>query len=90
MINKIESDLHKDAVTERVDTHAADLEEKVECTLKEFMEGCTKTLHYHRTITLGDGQTTSFESLKKEVDIKPGMKPGTKLRFVGEGNTPAN
>ena len=55
MIKKIESDLHKEAVTERVDTHAKDLEVCCKCTLKEFFEGCTKTLNFKRTITLGDG-----------------------------------
>ena len=86
MINRIESDLHKDAVTERVDTHAMDLEVKCSCTLKEFFEGCTKTLPFFRTITQGDGLTTADERIEKEIEIKPGMKPGTVLRFVGEGN----
>ena len=57
MINRIESDLHKDAVTQRVDTHAKDLEVKCTCTLKEFFEGCTKTLMFDRTTTQGDGLT---------------------------------
>ena len=26
--------------------------------------------------------------MSKEIQIKPGMKPGTVLRFVGEGNKP--
>ena len=86
MINRIESDLHKDAVTERVDTHAKDLEVKCTCTLKEFFEGCTKTLPFARNITQGDGQTTELEGTEKEIEIKPGMRPGTVLRFVGEGN----
>ena len=86
MINRIESDLHKEAVTERVDTHAKDLEVDCKCSLKEFFEGCTKTLPIMRTITQGDGQTTAQERSEKEIDIKPGMKPGTVLRFVGEGN----
>ena len=86
MIKKIESDLHKEAVTERVDTHAKDLEVQCTCTLKEFLLGCTKTLPFTRTITLGDGLTTEDERTEKEIDIKPGMKPGTKLRFKGEGD----
>ena len=58
MIEKIESDLHRDAVTERKDTHAPDLEIKTSCTLKEFFMGCTKKLNFSKTITLGDGKTT--------------------------------
>ena len=30
------------------------------------------------------------DDIKEEIDIKPGMKPGTQLRFVGEGHKPAN
>lgn len=33
MIERIESDLHKDAVVERTETHAADLEIKCFCSL---------------------------------------------------------
>lgn len=55
MIEKIESDLHRDAVTERKDTHAADLKITCTCTLLEFFHGSTKTLSYTRTITQGDG-----------------------------------
>ena len=29
-------------------------------------------------------------NVQKEIEIKPGMKPGTVLRFVGEGNQPNN
>lgn len=54
------------------------------------MEGCTKTLTVGREMTSGDGQTTFDEYLEKEIDIKPGMKPGTVMRFVGEGNQLAN
>ena len=28
--------------------------------------------------------------VEKEIEIKPGMKPGTVLRFIGEGNQPNN
>jgi DnaJ-class molecular chaperone len=90
MIEKIESDLHKDAVTERKDTHAADLNINWACTLLEFFYGSTKLIAYKRLVTQGDGQTTEYTMVEKEIEIKPGMKPGTVLRFVGEGNQPAN
>ena len=39
MIKKIEADIHKDAVTERVDTHCEDLCITCDCTLEEFFSG---------------------------------------------------
>ena len=91
MLNKIESDLHKDAVTDRAQTHEEDLHIDVTCTLKELMTGCSKAFPVYRKLTMGDGVST-YDQMdgKKEIDIKPGMKPGTQLRFVGEGHQPAN
>ena len=91
MLNKIESDLHKDAVTDRAQTHEVDLHIDVTCTLKELMTGCSKAFPVYRKLTMGDGMST-YDQMdgKKEIDIKPGMKPGTQLRFVGEGHQPAN
>ena len=91
MLNKIESDLHKDAVTDRAQTHEVDLHIDVTCTLKELMTGCSKAFPVYRKLTMGDGQST-YDQMdgQKEIDIKPGMKPGTQLRFVGEGHQPAN
>ena len=60
MIERIESDLHKDAVTERAETHAPDLQVKCCCSLKEFFYGSTKELVFARTITQGDGVTEAL------------------------------
>lgn len=90
MIEKIESDLHKDAVTDRRDMHADDLCISCSCTLKEFFYGSTKTLTFAKVVTQGDGSTEETVSVEKEVEIQPGMKDGTVLRFVGEGNHPNN
>ena len=38
-IEKIEADIHKDAITERVDIQTADLCVSCECTLEEFFYG---------------------------------------------------
>ena len=57
MIERIESDLHKEAVTERVDTHAADLKIVWSCSLLEFYYGSTKVIAFKRTTTQGDGVT---------------------------------
>ena len=88
MIEKIESDLHRDAVTERKDTHAADLKIKCSCTLLEFFYGSTKRLTFDKTVTQGDGKTEAQQQVEKEIEVKPGMQPGTVLRFRGEGNSP--
>ena len=90
MIERIESDLHRDAVTERSDTHADDLNVVCSCTLQEFFYGSTKTLKFHKTVTLGDGTTEEDVTVEKEIEVKPGMKPGHVLRFAGEGNKPRN
>jgi len=90
MIEKIESDLHKDAVTARKDTHADDLKIKCSCTLAEFFYGSSKRLSFSKTVTQGDGQSQSKVSIEKEIEVQPGMKPGAVLRFSGEGNSPAD
>ena len=90
MIERIESDLHKDAVTERKDIHAADLQVTWSCTLLEFFYGSTKTIAFRKTVRKEDPTNCRAWSeeidVTKEIEIKPGMKPGTVLRFVGEGN----
>lgn len=88
MIERIESDLHKDAITERKDTHADDLCVSCSCTLSEFFYGSTKTLTFSKVTTLGDGMTEETVAVEKEIEIKPGMKNGTVMRFTGEGNHP--
>ena len=90
MIEKIESDLHKDAVTERKDTHAADLCVECSCSLLEFFYGSSKTIRFKKRITHGDGMTEADQLVEKEIEVKPGMKAGTVLRFPGEGNKPHN
>lgn len=90
MIERITSDLHKDAITERTDTHADDLQISCNCTLLEFFYGSTKRLAFSKIVTLGGGDTEEVHNFEKEIEVKPGMKAGTVLRFVGEGNSPKN
>jgi len=45
---------------------------------------------FSKIVTLGDGATEEMEIFEKEIEVKPGMKAGTVLRFVGEGNSPKN
>ena len=51
MIERIESDLHRDAVVDRDSTHAADLKINTSCTLQEFFYGSTKLLNFTRIVT---------------------------------------
>ena len=86
LIEKIETDIHKDAVTERAETHAADLNVECQCTLEEFFYGCQKTVSFTRSLVCADGKTEYFAvKSKKEIEVKPGMCDGTVLRFKGEG-----
>ena len=57
MIERIASDLHKDAVTERTDMYADDHKIYCSCTLQEFFYGSTKMLSFKKTVTQGDGVT---------------------------------
>lgn len=87
LIEKIEADIHKDAVTDRVDTHTADLTVTCDCSLEEFFYGSSKKVKFARNSVLADGKTKSIDqNASKEIEVKPGMLAGTVLRFRGEGN----
>jgi len=86
LIEKIETDIHKEALTERGDTHTADLSVDVECTLEEFFFGCLKKIAYTRNCLHADGNSEFVFKTRKEIQVKPGMSDGTVLRFKGEGN----
>jgi len=67
MIERIESDLHKDAITERAQKYAKDLTVKCNCTILEFYYGSTKTISFRRLVTLGDGVSTEEIRIQKEI-----------------------
>ncbi len=93
LIQKIESDLHKDYVTD-ASIKEADLVINVQCTLKEFYYGATKRVKYTRqqgrvvktnqNESVVDNQNVSRVTL--DIFIKPGMKEGMIMRFEGQGN----
>lgn len=87
MLEKIETDLHKNAVTEHKDLYEKDLSVKCECSLEEFYEGSTKQFEYERVEVLPGGVQTQTVKVQKEIVVKPGMKPGMQIRFPGEGNS---
>ena len=59
MAEKIENDIHKEAITAIEQTHAVDLEVTCECTLEEFFYGSTKMVQYGCQ-KLGPGGISSF------------------------------
>ena len=94
MIQKIESDLHKDYVTDE-SIKEEDLVLNVQCTLKEFFYGATKRIKYTRknagSHTLAGLNETIIEDqnvsrMTKDIFIQPGMKEGMTIRFADEGN----
>lgn len=94
MIQKIESDLHKDYVTDE-SIKEDDFVLNVQCTLKEFFYGATKRIKYTRTNAgrrdaPSANETVISESnvsrVTKDIIIQPGMKEGMTIRFVDEGN----
>jgi DnaJ-class molecular chaperone len=89
LFEKIENDIHKDAVTERDLTHAVDLCLECECTLEEFYFGSTKTIEIKREVKTGPDSSETVTATR-EIEIKPGMACGTKLHFPKEGHKPSN
>ena len=96
MIQKIESDLHKDYVTDD-SVKEADLILNVQCSLKEFFYGATKRVKFTKSITNGGTRApTPNETVMsdgkmcrvtKDIIIQPGMRDGMTMRFENEGNT---
>lgn len=59
------------------------------CTLDELYKGCTKKLKVTRRVR-GASNTVSTSEKVLQVDVKPGWKAGTKIRFAGEGDDLGN
>ncbi|KAJ2375236.1 Molecular chaperone (DnaJ super) [Coemansia sp. RSA 2611] len=55
------------------------------CTLEEIYNGCTKKLKVTRRV-LGQAGAVSTSEKVLQVDVKPGWKAGTKIRFQKEGD----
>lgn len=58
----------------------------LDCTLEQLYNGATRKLKVTRELL--DGQSNAPIRAEKviEVDVQPGWKPGTKIRFRGEGD----
>ncbi|KAI7830952.1 DnaJ domain-containing protein [Kickxella alabastrina] len=58
---------------------------KLAVSLEDLYKGCTKKLKVTRRVRGGDGVVRTTEKVL-QVDIKPGWKAGTKVRFQKEGD----
>lgn len=61
------------------------IECKVDLTLEEMFQGCTKKMKITRKVLSPEG-TTSNEDKILIIDVKPGWKAGTKITFPHEGD----
>ena len=50
-----------------------DLYVKIDCTLEELYFGCRKEIMFERVELMGDGRTEKFTTVKKEIELRPGM-----------------
>ena len=62
------------------------MEHDLNCTLEELYSGTTKRMRVTRTIEDEATRTTRQESQELKVDVKPGWRTGTKVRFSGAGD----
>lgn len=79
MIEKIESDIHKDFIRQE-SVQGEDLVLTVMCSLQEFFQGSTKRITYTRIVDTSTSITetkTEKQRMKMDVYVNPGMKDGT-------------
>ena len=62
------------------------VEVKVPTTLKEFYNGCIKTISYSRQTVGLDGKTVTYKVCNKQIEVKPGMDIHDNYRYKGEGH----
>ncbi|KAJ2081795.1 Molecular chaperone (DnaJ super) [Coemansia sp. RSA 988] len=61
----------------------------LQCSLEELYKGCTKKLKVTRRIRGPKGNISTAEKVL-QIDVKPGWKAGTKVRFSNEGDDMGN
>ena len=62
------------------------VEVRVPTTLKEFYNGCIKTISYSRQTVALDGKTCAYKVTNKQIEIKPGMDIHDNFKYMGEGH----
>ena len=58
----------------------------VPTTLKEFYNGCIKTVHYERQIVALDGKSVSQQVVNRQVEVKQGMNMECNYSYRNEGH----
>ena len=63
-----------------------EVKHEIKCTLEEFYKGTTKKIKLNKRIQ--DSNSRLITNVEKilEIQIRPGYKSGTKIRFEGEGD----
>ena len=62
------------------------IEVVVPTTLKEFYNGCVKTINYEKQIVQLDGRSVVKQTCNKQIIIKPGMDQNSNFVYKGEGH----
>ncbi|XP_057440102.1 dnaJ protein homolog ANJ1-like [Lotus japonicus] len=65
------------------------IEKKLECTLEELCYGCKKNIKITRDVITDTGEIVQEEELLT-INVQPGWKKGTKIKFEGKGNDRPN
>ncbi|CAK8567367.1 unnamed protein product [Lathyrus sativus] len=65
------------------------IEKTLECTLEELCYGCTKKIMITRDV-LSDTGSVVKEEEQLTINVEPGWKKGTKIRFEGKGSIRPN
>lgn len=61
------------------------IETPLDVCLEEIFQGCTKKLKINRQIILSDGNVSREDKILN-VEVKPGWKAGTRIKFTQEGD----
>uniref|UniRef100_A0A7S1CED9 J domain-containing protein n=1 Tax=Bicosoecida sp. CB-2014 TaxID=1486930 RepID=A0A7S1CED9_9STRA len=64
----------------------ATIQRKLQCSLEELFNGCTKRIRITRKKLNPDGRTTRMEEKILEIRVKAGWKAGTTITFPNEGD----
>jgi DnaJ-class molecular chaperone len=65
---------------------AQELEYDLNCTLEELYTGRTKKMRITRTVEDANTGAARQEAQELQIDVRPGWKAGTKVRFNGAGD----
>ncbi|XP_058482555.1 dnaJ homolog subfamily B member 13-like [Solea solea] len=73
-----------------VKTQDSPIERDLNLSLDDLFHGCTKKIKISRRIMNEDGHTSNIKDKILSVDVKPGLKEGTRIIFSKEGDQGPN